>query len=90
MQVLVVLGLELTLLPLLHGAWASFCLIGLFGDSVQSRTAWLHASPVSFCLFHWLLGMAFLMSLAAFLSLLRSCLRPGANPSLVRHSVMSA
>lgn len=76
-----VLTLELTLLPTLHGCWVDLCLLPLFGSSWADRMLWLQASPISFLLVHWVLGMGFLMGVATFLSVLRQQLRPGERPS---------
>ena len=73
-----VLTLELTLLPIVHGFWVDICLLPLGGATWPDRLSWLQASPISFLLLHWALGMVFLMSVASFLSILRQQLRPGA------------
>ena len=80
LQVSLVLTLELTLLPALHGCWVDLCMLPLFDANWGDRTAWFRSSPVSFLLVHWVLGMAFLMGIATFLSILRQQLRPGESP----------
>ena len=79
-QVSLVLTLELTLLPALHGCWVDLCMLPLFDAVWGDRMAWFRTSPVSFLLVHWVLGMAFLMGIATFLSILRQQLRPGGPP----------
>ena len=74
------LTLELTLLPALHGCWVDLCMLPLFDAVWGDRMAWFRTSPVSFLLVHWVLGMAFLMGIATFLSILRQQLRPGESP----------
>lgn len=76
-QVSLVLVLELTLLPALNGCWVDLCLLPVFGSSWADRMAWLKASPLSFLLLHWVIGMAVLMAVATFLSIVRQQLRPG-------------
>jgi hypothetical protein len=79
-QVSVILLLELTLLPALHGCWVDVCLLPLTSSTLADRTLWFQFSPVSFLVGHWLLGMAVLMATASFLSIVRQQLRPGATP----------
>lgn len=72
-----ILLLELTLLPALHGCWVDVCLLPLTASTLADRTLWFRISPVSFLMAHWLLGMGVLMGTASFLSILRQQLRPG-------------
>lgn len=77
LQVLLVLTLELTLLPVLYGFWIDICGLRLTGSSLVSRFMFLEAAPVTWVIVHWLLGMAFLMLTASFVSMLRGLLKPG-------------
>ena len=77
MQVLLVLTLELTLMPVLYGFWIDICALQLTGSRAVSRFVFLEAAPVTWVIAHWLVGMAFLMLTAGFVSLLRSLIKPG-------------
>lgn len=76
-QVGIILGLELTLLPALHGCWVDICLLPLTASTLSDRLLWFQVSPVSFLLAHWTLGMTVLMISATFLSIFCQQLRPG-------------
>lgn len=76
-KVMLVLTMELAFLPVAYGFWLDICALPLFEGSLQQRLALLRSAPVSWTLLHWMTGMACLMVTAAFLSVVRSVLRPG-------------
>ena len=76
-KVMVVLVTELAVLPVAYGFWLDVCALPLFEGSLQQRLALLRSAPLTWTLLHWVLGMACLMATAAFLSVVRSVLRPG-------------
>ena len=76
-QVGLILALELTLLPALHGCWVDVCLLPLFASTLSDRLLWFQISPISFLMAHWTLGMAVLMASATFMSIFCQQLRPG-------------
>ena len=80
-KVLLMLGLELAVLPFAYGVWLDFCTLPVVAGSVASRLAFLRAAPVGFAALHWLLGMAWIIGIAAFLNVIRSVLKPGAQLS---------
>ena len=84
LQVGVILALELTLLPALHGCWVDICLLPLTASTLADRLLWFSVSPVSFLLAHWTLGMAMLMASATFMSIFCQQLRPGQGCSIYR------
>ena len=89
LQVLLVLTLELTLLPVLYGFWIDICGLQLTGSRLVSRFLFLEAAPVTWVIVHWILGMAFLMLTASFVSMIRGLLKPGQEvfyTLLVRHA----
>lgn len=81
-QVGIILALELTLLPALHGCWVDVCLLPLTASTLSDRLLWFQISPVSFLIAHWTLGMAVLMASATFMSIFCQQLRPGESDNL--------
>ena len=81
-KVMLVLGMELACLPVAYGFWLDICALPLFEGSLMQRLALLRSAPVTWTLLHWMIGMACLMVTAAFLSVVRSVLRPGMGPTL--------
>ena len=77
-KVLFMLSLELVAIPIAYGAWIDVCTLPVVVGSASSRLAFLRAAPVAFAALHWLLGMAWIIGIAAFLNIARSVLRPGA------------
>ncbi len=78
-KVLLMLGLELAVLPFAYGVWLDFCTLPVVAGSVATRLAFLRAAPVGFAALHWLLGMAWIIGIAAFLNVIRSVLKPGVS-----------
>ena len=82
-KVLLMLGLELAVLPFAYGVWLDVCTLPVVAGSAASRLAFLRAAPVGFAALHWLLGMAWIIGIAAFLNVIRSVLKPGAGGALM-------
>ena len=76
-KVMLVLAMELAFLPVAYGFWLDICALPLFEGSLAQRLGLLRSAPVTWTLLHWMIGMACLMVTAAFLSVVRSVLRPG-------------
>jgi hypothetical protein len=77
-KVVVVLGLELCVLPVVYGLWVDICTMPLVDATFGGRMALLQRAPTSWVMLHWVLGMAYVMCVAAFVSTLRQLLKPGA------------
>ncbi|KAH7425122.1 hypothetical protein KP509_11G040700 [Ceratopteris richardii] len=76
-KVTFLLLVELGLFPLLCGWWLDICTLSMLGGTMASRLTFFWASPLTGSLLHWLVGIAYMLYISLFVSLLREVLRPG-------------
>eukprot|EP00897_Mesotaenium_endlicherianum_P009194 jgi/Mesen1/8302/ME000451S07505 len=68
---------ELGVFPLLCGWWLDVCTMGLFGATLQQRTAFLASMPLVSVFLHWFVGITYMLQVSIFVGLLREVLRHG-------------
>ncbi|KAL9238322.1 hypothetical protein vseg_012757 [Gypsophila vaccaria] len=76
-KVAFLLAIELGVFPLMCGWWLDVCTLRMFGKSMAQRVEFFSASPLASSLFHWVVGIFYMLQISIFVSLLRGVLRVG-------------
>ncbi|KAK4284571.1 hypothetical protein QN277_001384 [Acacia crassicarpa] len=76
-KVAFLLVIELGVFPLMCGWWLDVCTIRMFGKTMAHRVQFFSASPLASSLVHWIVGIAYMLQISIFVSLLRGVLRNG-------------
>ncbi|KAJ6777212.1 ZINC FINGER RING-CH-TYPE ZINC FINGER RING/FYVE/PHD-TYPE-RELATED [Salix koriyanagi] len=76
-KVAFLLVIELGVFPLMCGWWLDVCTIRMFEKSMAQRVQFFAISPLASSLVHWVLGIAYMLHISIFVSLLRGVLRQG-------------
>lgn len=76
-KVAFLLLVEIGVFPLLCGWWLDVCTISMLGTTLSQRVGFFWASPITSSVFHWLVGIVYMLQISIFVSLLREVLRPG-------------
>ncbi|XP_076956301.1 putative E3 ubiquitin ligase SUD1 [Bidens hawaiensis] len=76
-KVAFLLVVELGVFPLMCGWWLDVCTIRMFGKSIGQRVDFFSVSPLASSLLHWVVGIAYMLQISIFVSLLRGVLRNG-------------
>ncbi|KAJ0680974.1 hypothetical protein HanPI659440_Chr16g0630541 [Helianthus annuus] len=76
-KVAFLLVVELGVFPLMCGWWLDVCTIRMFGKSIGQRVDFFSVSPLASSLIHWVVGIAYMLQISIFVSLLRVVLRNG-------------
>ncbi|KAM0060986.1 hypothetical protein Hdeb2414_s0004g00130641 [Helianthus debilis subsp. tardiflorus] len=76
-KVAFLLVVELGVFPLMCGWWLDVCTIRMFGKSIGQRVDFFSVSPLASSLIHWVVGIAYMLQISIFVSLLRGVLRNG-------------
>ncbi|XP_071715416.1 probable E3 ubiquitin ligase SUD1 [Rutidosis leptorrhynchoides] len=76
-KVAFLLVIELGVFPLLCGWWLDICTIRMFGKTIAQRVDFFSLSPLASSLFHWAVGIVYMLQISVFVSLLRGVLRNG-------------
>ncbi|KAJ0644175.1 putative Zinc finger, RING-CH-type, Zinc finger, RING/FYVE/PHD-type [Helianthus annuus] len=70
-KVAFLLVVELGVFPLMCGWWLDVCTIRMFGKSIGQRVDFFSVSPLASSLIHWVVGIAYMLQISIFVSLLR-------------------
>lgn len=70
-KVAFLLVVELGVFPLMCGWWLDVCTIRMFGKSIGQRVDFFSVSPLASSLLHWVVGIAYMLQISIFVSLLR-------------------
>ncbi|CAK9869462.1 unnamed protein product [Sphagnum jensenii] len=76
-KVIFLLVIELGVFPFLCGWWLDICTLGMLEATISHRMAFFWTNPLISSLFHWLVGIVYMLQISIFVSLLREVLRPG-------------
>ncbi|GMH18142.1 hypothetical protein Nepgr_019983 [Nepenthes gracilis] len=76
-KVAFLLVIELGVFPLMCGWWLDVCTIRMFRKSMAQRVEFFSVSPLASSLFHWVVGIVYMLQISIFVSLLRGVLRNG-------------
>ncbi|KAK4769307.1 hypothetical protein SAY86_027457 [Trapa natans] len=76
-KVAFLLVIELGVFPLMCGWWLDICTVRMFGKSMSHRVQFFTVSPLASSLFHWVVGIVYMLHISTFVSLLRGVLRNG-------------
>ncbi|KAF8410096.1 hypothetical protein HHK36_002618 [Tetracentron sinense] len=76
-KVAFLLVIELGVFPLMCGWWLDICTIRMLGKTIPQRVEFFSSSPLASSLVHWIVGIAYMLQISIFVSLLRGVLRNG-------------
>jgi E3 ubiquitin-protein ligase MARCH6 len=70
-KVIFLLVIELGVFPFLCGWWLDICTLGMLEATISHRMAFFWTNPLISSLFHWLVGIVYMLQISIFVSLLR-------------------